>query len=284
MPRPPETPPDVRAPAHARQIAWLWGSTFVASAGRNGYFITCSWALVSSGLGSSTVAVLLAIVSLTELASSVPVGKLVDYTDRRLCNIGSDIARGAALLALSIAIPGSDPFVAINISAIAFSIFDRLSLTAGQASIAAFSTYGSPFRTNGLAFLSSQCWSLVAALLAGPGEHRFNPVPANRSPSSNAERLRCLLPADVFERPSHAFKAANRLLCPRLFAGRHPMLQLDDEDVADLVADHLETEAWLSRRLFGPQNIAGAILEVFDRLEAGGGPAGLAGAPTSLAL
>jgi len=109
------------------------------------------------------------------------------------------------------------------------------------------------------------------SLLAGPESYRFELVPAERSAEGDAlTMLRGLLPKKQFERPAHAIKAANRTLWPNLFGDSFAFLQIDDEDIADLVADHLSDEdSWLRTRLLEDPNLAANILAEIDKLSAG---------------
>lgn len=109
------------------------------------------------------------------------------------------------------------------------------------------------------------------SLLTASGPYRFELAPADEeAPPAALDHLRSLLPQAVFERPAQAIKAANRSLWPRLFGDRFAFLQLDDEDTADLVADHLSDDtSWLRTRLFGTPRLAAGILEAIDRLATG---------------
>lgn len=108
-------------------------------------------------------------------------------------------------------------------------------------------------------------------LLAGPGSYGFELVPTEPDVQGDAlARLRSLLPKTKFERPAHAIKAANLMLWPKMFADRFAFLQIDDEDVADLVADHLsDTDSWLRAWLLEDPKFASNILVGLDRLAAG---------------
>ncbi|QND66612.1 hypothetical protein HB777_23630 [Mesorhizobium loti] len=82
--------------------------------------------------------------------------------------------------------------------------------------------------------------------------------------------LRSLLPKTQFERPAHAIKAANLILWPKMFGGRFAFLQIDDEDIADLVADHLsDADSWLRMRLLEDPKFASSILAGLDGLASG---------------
>ena len=108
-------------------------------------------------------------------------------------------------------------------------------------------------------------------LLTALGPYRFELVPVEPEASSEAlAQLRDLIPPTQFEKPARAIKAANIALWPKMFGNNCAFLQIDDEDVADLVVDHLSDEtSWLHRRLLGNPKVASGILEGIDHLAAG---------------
>lgn len=64
-------------------------------------------------------------------------------------------------------------------------------------------------------------------------------------------RLRSVLPQDEFMSAALAIKQANASLWGRYFDPKIDFLQIDDEDVADLVVEHLQDRSsWLARKLF----------------------------------
>jgi hypothetical protein len=109
------------------------------------------------------------------------------------------------------------------------------------------------------------------SLLTGPGSYRFELAPTEPNDDGAAlVLLRSLLPKTQFERPAHGIKAANLILWPKLFGESFAFLQIDDEDIADLVADHLSDEdSWLRARLLEDPNFAFNIVAGLDRLAAG---------------
>lgn len=109
------------------------------------------------------------------------------------------------------------------------------------------------------------------SLLTGQGPYRFELLPTESNTGEDAlGLLRSFLPKTQFERPAHAIKAANQLLWPKMFGGRFAFLQIDDEDVADLVADHLSDEnSWLRMRLLEDPKFASNILAGLDALASG---------------
>ncbi|RUW54578.1 hypothetical protein EOA32_05065 [Mesorhizobium sp. M1A.F.Ca.ET.072.01.1.1] len=108
-------------------------------------------------------------------------------------------------------------------------------------------------------------------LLSGPGSYRFRMVPVEPDAQSDAlTQLRDLLPNIEFQRPAHAVKAANQVLWPMLFGSRFAFLQIDDEDIADLVAAHLsDPDSWLRASLLEEPALASNILAQLDRLATG---------------
>lgn len=109
------------------------------------------------------------------------------------------------------------------------------------------------------------------SLLTGNGPYRFELTSADEGGHSDTlDNLRSLLPKTEFARPARAIKAANVSLWPWLFGDRFTFLQLDDEDGADLVADHLlDGSSWLRTRLFENPQVASSILETIDELAEG---------------
>lgn len=91
-------------------------------------------------------------------------------------------------------------------------------------------------------------------------------VPANPS----AARLKSILPEAEFASAADAIKAGNQALWSWAFPAQSRLLQLDDIDIADLVADHLEDPgSWLSKHFAGNDLVARALLEAIDQLNAG---------------
>ena len=106
------------------------------------------------------------------------------------------------------------------------------------------------------------------SLLTGPGPYRFELVPTEPNAKGDALAvLRGVLPKTPFERPAHAIKAANLMLWPKLFGHSFAFLQIDDEDIADLVVDHLSDDnSWLRTRLLEHPTLAFDIVGGLDRL------------------
>nr|WP_205925938.1 hypothetical protein [Rhizobium sp. P38BS-XIX] len=98
--------------------------------------------------------------------------------------------------------------------------------------------------------------------LAGPGGSGLaNPA---------AVWLKAILPDTDFPSAADAIKAANQSLWRRSFPPSLRLLQFDDIDVADLVAEHFEDPAsWLSSRFAGDGVFAQSMLLALDRLNSG---------------
>ncbi|WP_153020320.1 hypothetical protein [Paramesorhizobium deserti] len=95
---------------------------------------------------------------------------------------------------------------------------------------------------------------------------RKNREPANAA----AARLKAFLPNTEFSSAANAIKAGNQAIWKKAFPPQVRLLQLDDIDVADLVAEHLEEPgSWLSTRFIGNGLFAHTILEEIDNLNAG---------------
>lgn len=164
------------ATRRSRSFNWLLASTLSAAVGRNGYYIACAWILVAAGHGSAAVAVFLAIVSATELGASLVVGICADRLDRRRLNIVADYTRCAASLGTASALLYLDVFLTICLSAIFFSLCDRVALTTSQSMIPAVAGSRSLAAANSLVFFAMQVGNLGAALLSGILLHRYSPT------------------------------------------------------------------------------------------------------------
>lgn len=81
------------------------------------------------------------------------------------------------------------------------------------------------------------------------------------------DEIRTLLPSGTFARPSHALKAANLALWPKVFGSHFSFLQIDDEDVADLCIQHLTDEnSWLRNVFIADGRLATSVLMEIDAL------------------
>ncbi|WP_200834990.1 hypothetical protein [Phyllobacterium salinisoli] len=90
------------------------------------------------------------------------------------------------------------------------------------------------------------------------------------SANATAAKLKAILPTTGFSSAANAIKAGNQAIWEKAFPSAVRLLQLDDIDIADLVADHLEDPgSWLSGRFFDNGLFARSILEGIDGLNAG---------------
>ncbi|OLP59638.1 hypothetical protein BJF93_11215 [Xaviernesmea oryzae] len=87
--------------------------------------------------------------------------------------------------------------------------------------------------------------------------------------NSMAERLKALLPSLAYQSAADAIKAANAALWKRWFPPDVELLQVDDGDVGDLLANHLSDDgSWLSQR-FVLGGVAVEVLRVVEELDQG---------------
>lgn len=142
-------------------------STFSAAVGRNGYYIVSAWIVVQAGYGSTSVATLLAIISVVELLTSPLAGVAADRFDRRRLTITADLSRSAAMVATACALLCENVFLTICLSAIVFAFWDRVALASSQAMIPALARRGDRVASNSLIFFVMQVGCLAAALLFG---------------------------------------------------------------------------------------------------------------------
>lgn len=90
------------------------------------------------------------------------------------------------------------------------------------------------------------------------------------APNSSARQLLAELPLNEFACAVDAIGAANQMLWPRKLPSSIKLLQLDDFEIADLIADHLDdARSWLSAEFVGNDVVAKSILTAMDRLNAG---------------
>jgi hypothetical protein len=106
--------------------------------------------------------------------------------------------------------------------------------------------------------------------LNGPYRFSLTNPKGEAAPNGSAARLLADLPSGKFASAAEAIKAANQVLWRSKFASPVKLLQLDDFDIADLVADHLEDAgSWLSTQFVGDGTVANGILNAIDHLNAG---------------
>jgi MFS family permease len=143
-------------------------STLSAALARNGFYIASAWILVERGYGSASVAILLAIVSVVEFVASPLAGLAADRFDRRRLNVTADLARCVLMLATACALLYLDVFATICLSAVLFSVCDRVALTTSQSMIPGMARGRDLVVSNSLVFFVMQFGNLGAALVAGP--------------------------------------------------------------------------------------------------------------------
>ncbi|MFK0278588.1 hypothetical protein ACIQUG_33315 [Ensifer sp. NPDC090286] len=104
------------------------------------------------------------------------------------------------------------------------------------------------------------------------GSYRFALTNARgeSAPNSSAAHLLGELPTDEFASAADAIRAANQVLWRRKLPSSIKLLQLDDFDIADLIADHLEDAgSWMSVGLVGNEKVAESMLTAMDRIDTG---------------
>lgn len=103
----------------------------------------------------------------------------------------------------------------------------------------------------------------------GPYEFKLDAdIPSAVSPT--AQWLKTHLPETVFPTASDAIVAANQTLWKQFFPLSLQLLQFNDTDIGELVADHFEDpDSWLSRRFAGDNLVAEKILCAIDDLNGG---------------
>ncbi|WP_430440971.1 hypothetical protein [Shinella sp.] len=106
--------------------------------------------------------------------------------------------------------------------------------------------------------------------LNGPYRYALANSKGLSAPNPSAARLLAELPNIEFPSAAEAVKMGNHALWQRRFPSAVKLLQLDDFDVADLIADHLEDPgSWLSSHLTGKDGVASSIVDAINRLNAG---------------
>jgi hypothetical protein len=109
-----------------------------------------------------------------------------------------------------------------------------------------------------------------SSIACSNGSYRFalSNSKGDAAPNTSAARLLDELPSVPFPSAAEAIRMANYALWRRRFPTSVKLLQLDDFDIADLIADHLSDEgSWMSAYITG--GIALSILSEIDRLNAG---------------
>lgn len=104
---------------------------------------------------------------------------------------------------------------------------------------------------------------------SGPFRFALTNAAGKSAPNAYAARLLAQLPSSTFSTASEAIKTANASLWKASFPRAAKLLQLDDFDVADLIADHLDhSDSLLATALFRDGD-ADFLLNAIDGLNAG---------------
>lgn len=140
----------------------------LAAMGRNGYFLATAWILAQTGNSAHAVAVFLLIASITELLASPLAGLAADRLNRRSVYQIAEMVRFAIILLTGLALHDMQGHETLYISAVFFSVCDRIALTAYQALLPASSSSTPVITASSLAFFMVQLGNLAAALLCGP--------------------------------------------------------------------------------------------------------------------
>ncbi|RUM20067.1 hypothetical protein EFQ99_30430 [Rhizobium vallis] len=110
------------------------------------------------------------------------------------------------------------------------------------------------------------------SVLAQNGPYRFALKNVDRVHGDGGlvARLRSELPRGEFSSAALAIKQANASLWQRYFDPGIDFLQIDDDDVADLVVEHLlDKSSWLARNLFGKGGFVPCLLSATEALADG---------------
>ncbi len=110
------------------------------------------------------------------------------------------------------------------------------------------------------------------SILARNGPYRFvlKNVDGADGDGDLVARLRSILPQEEFSSAALAIKRANASLWNRYFDPDIDFLQIDDEDVADLVIEHLQDKSsWLARNLFREGGLVQCLLSCTEALANG---------------
>lgn len=108
------------------------------------------------------------------------------------------------------------------------------------------------------------------ACFNGPYRFKLSNSKHETAPNASAARLLAELPDAAFPCAAEAVKMGNLALWRGKLGAPTKLLQLDDFDMADLIADHLDDAAsWISARFIGGDAIAVSILDAIDRLNTG---------------
>ncbi|MDR6100485.1 hypothetical protein QE369_000663 [Agrobacterium larrymoorei] len=103
----------------------------------------------------------------------------------------------------------------------------------------------------------------------GPYRFTFAVHADEKRENWTASRLKSILPDGEFQSAADAIKAGNVALWKAFFPSDVGLIQIDDRDVGNLIADHLDDrESWLCRR-FVEGGLAYKMLQVLTELDQG---------------
>lgn len=103
----------------------------------------------------------------------------------------------------------------------------------------------------------------------GPFRFAFTNAAGQIAPNAAAADLLAYLPSSSFSTAAEAIKTANTVLWEQKFSSAAKLLQLDDFDLADLIADHLDSPtSWLTSAFFADGG-AEHMLQVIEELNGG---------------
>jgi hypothetical protein len=106
--------------------------------------------------------------------------------------------------------------------------------------------------------------------LNGPYRFTLSNSAGKSAPNAASARLLAELPPDAFASAADAIKAGNSALWRHRFPTSVKLLQLDDFDVADLVANHIEdSKSWMALYFIGDGEVPSSMLKAIDHLNAG---------------
>ncbi len=112
--------------------------------------------------------------------------------------------------------------------------------------------------------------SFSICALNGPYRFALSNAKGDPAPNATAAGLLGELPSEEFASAADAIRAANQTLWHGKLPSPIKLLQLDDFDIADLVADHLDDAgSWMSAGFIEDGKAAESILHAMDRLNVG---------------
>lgn len=142
-------------------------SAFFAATGRNAYYVGAIWMLAASGTNAGSIALFLALGSISEFLASAPAGYFVDRFDRRRLCMASDGLRIVILLMTSAALILGRADYALYGSVIFYAMADRLYLTASSAMVPSITRSESLVAVNSQAYVAMQIGNMLAAIATG---------------------------------------------------------------------------------------------------------------------